>query len=215
MTSRVLRIVINAWFVINMCFLLSWRSGAQSLHSHHSDAYVNQIGMAFVHIPAGSFQMGAIDGERDAYAHEKPQHQVMISADFYLGQFEVTQAQWEKVMGGSSFSASRSNRFYDLPGMAQRLRHPQNPATVSWFDAQEFIRRLNALEGDDVYRLPTEAEWEYAARAGTQTAYSFGQDMTDLPRYAWYGEDFARGSTHAWQCLGVGKRLVRSAVLQD
>jgi formylglycine-generating enzyme required for sulfatase activity len=81
-------------------------------------------------------------------------------------------------------------------GHGGRLRKPTNPATVSWNDAQEFIKRLNQKEGHTRYRLPTEAEWEYAARAGTTTAYSFGEDAKQLGRYAWYGEDFASGSTH-------------------
>jgi formylglycine-generating enzyme required for sulfatase activity len=67
---------------------------------------------------------------------------------------------------------------------------------VSWLDAQEFIARLNQHEGHARYRLPTEAEWEYAARAGTTTAYSFGDDVRELGQYAWYGEGFASGSTH-------------------
>ena len=99
-------------------------------------------------------------------------------------------------MGSSPYTLVRSNPYYGLPGMADRLRKPTNPATVSWNDAQEFIRRLNKKEGHTRYRLPTEAEWEYAARAGTTTAYSFGDDAGRLGRYAWYGEDFASGSTH-------------------
>ncbi len=156
----------------------------------------NSIGMSFVLIPAGSFMMGSADDVPDAATDEKPQHRVTISRAFYLGKFEVTQAQWEVVMGSGSFSRSRSNDFYNLPGMAQRLTGPGNPATVSWNDAQEFIRRLNQKEGHDRYRLPTEAEWEYAARAGTNSAYSFGNDAGDLGRYAWYGEDFETGATH-------------------
>ena len=99
-------------------------------------------------------------------------------------------------MGRSPYEEERSNPFYGLPGMAARVNQPTNPATVSWNDAQEFIRRLNAREGHTRYRLPAEAEWEYAARAGTTTAYSFGDDASQLSRYAWHGEDFATGSTH-------------------
>ena len=127
---------------------------------------------------------------------EKPQHRVTIGKPFYLGKYEVTQAQWRAVMGSSPYLETRSNDFYHLPGMAGRLNGPNNPATVSWNDAQEFIKRLNVEEGHGRYRLPTEAEWEYAARAGTGTAYSFGDDARDLGRFAWYGEDFASGSTH-------------------
>ncbi|MFL9826246.1 formylglycine-generating enzyme family protein [Rhodoplanes sp. SY1] len=157
----------------------------------------NSIGMEFVAIPAGTFLMGASPNDREASEGERPRHSVTITKPFFLGRHEVTLAQWEAVMGSSPYTQSRSNPFYDLPGMAQRLRHPDNPATVSWNDAQEFIRRLNAAEGRDRYRLPTEAEWEYAARAGTTTIYSFGDDARDLGRHAWFGESFASGSTHA------------------
>ncbi|WP_290867356.1 formylglycine-generating enzyme family protein [Aquabacterium sp.] len=172
--------------------------------------HVNSIGMRFIRIPAGSFEMGAANDDHEAGANEKPRHSVTISQDFYLGQFEVTQAQWEAVMGSSSFAQDRSNPFYDLPGMAARLNHPQNPATVSWNDAQQFIQRLNQRESHARYRLPTEAEWEYAARAGTSSAYSFGDDPRQLWRHAWYGENFATGSTHA-----VGQKLPNPWGLYD
>jgi formylglycine-generating enzyme required for sulfatase activity len=80
--------------------------------------------------------------------------------------------------------------------MAERITKPDHPATVSWNDAQDFIARLNRMEGGIRYRLPTEAEWEYVARAGTTTAYSFGDDDAQLSRYAWFGEDFSTGGTH-------------------
>ena len=115
---------------------------------------------------------------------------------FYLGKLEVTLAQWHAVMGTDPFTLSRSNPFYGMPGMAKRITKPDHPAPVSWNDAQAFIRRLNEREGHNRYRLPTEAEWEYAARAGTTTAYWFGDDPRQLGRYAWYGEDFATGGTH-------------------
>jgi formylglycine-generating enzyme required for sulfatase activity len=97
-----------------------------------------------------------------------------------LGKYEVTQAQWEAVMGYNP-SAWRGQR--NLP-----------VEQVSWEDAQEFLRRLNTEEGVARYRLPTEAEWEYAARAGTTTAYSFGSDVSRLDEYAWYGGNAAHTS---------------------
>ena len=111
-----------------------------------------------------------------------------------------------------------------------RTDHRTNhPATVSWNDAQEFIARLNESEGGNRYRLPTEAEWEYAARAGTTTAYSFGDDKADLGRHAWFGEDFnrrhpsrrAEGAESLGplrrprQCLGMGAGLVRPELLRQ
>jgi formylglycine-generating enzyme required for sulfatase activity len=137
----------------------------------------NSIGMEFVRIEAGAFQMGPNDGAD----HEKPVHTVRISRPFYLGKYEVTQAQWEAVIGNNP------SRF---KGDANRPVE-----NVSWDDVQEFIRQLNAKEGGARYRLPTEAEWEYAARAGTTTHWSFGDNESQLGRYAWYNGN-AGGQMH-------------------
>lgn len=178
--------------------------------SQSKASYTNAVGMDFVRIPAGNFPMGADDGDREAGASEKPRHQIAITRPFYMARFEVTQAQWEAVMGSNPYTLSRSNPYYNLPGMAARITKPTHPATVSWNDAQEFIRRLNQKESGARYRLPTEAEWEYAARAGTTTAYSFGDDATELGRYAWHGESFATGGTHP-----VGQKLANPWGLHD
>lgn len=171
----------------------------------------NSIGMDFVLIPAGSFTMGSDSNDPRAARNEMPAHRVTISRAFWLGRHEVTQAQWEVVMGSSPYDEKdRSNAFYNLPGMAVRIRKPDHPVTASWMDVQEFIRFLNAREGGTRYRLPTEAEWEYAARAGTTTAYSFGDDDQHLARYAWFGEDFDSGGTHP-----VGKKQPNSWGLYD
>ena len=156
----------------------------------------NSIGMRFVRIPAGSFMMGAVEQDRQAGPHEKPRHRVTISKPFYLAQFELTLAQWQAVMDRSPYVGPRSNPYYDLPGMAARINRPDHPATISWNESQEFIRLLNQKEGHQRYRLPTEAESEYAARAGTTTVYSFGDDASQLARHAWFGESFATGGTH-------------------
>lgn len=156
----------------------------------------NSIGMKFLYIPAGSFLMGAGDDVADAFANEKPQHKVNLSKPFLISQYEVTQAEWEAVMGVNPYTLERSNPFYNLPGMKARITRPNHPATVSWLDAQDFIAKLNAKENTTTYRLPSEAEWEYAARAGTTTAYSFGDDADELANYAWYGEGFTNGGTH-------------------
>jgi formylglycine-generating enzyme required for sulfatase activity len=109
-----------------------------------------------------------------------PSHHVTISKPFFLGKFEVTQKQWESVMGINPSEFKGQN----------------NPVeNVSWDDAQIFIRRLNKMEGHGRYRLPTEAEWEYAARAGSTGAYSFGDDDRQLWRYAWYNANSSH-STH-------------------
>jgi formylglycine-generating enzyme required for sulfatase activity len=136
--------------------------------------------MTFTLIPAGTFQMGS--DEPQAVSDEKPLHSVRISNAFYLGTTEVTQQQWKAIMGADT---NRSNfKGDDLP-----------VETVSWNEVQEFIRKLNAKEGGEKYRLPTEAEWEYAARAGTTTAYSFGDEENQLGEYAWYDGN-SGGKTH-------------------
>src|SRR4029453_16432797 len=118
----------------------------------------NSIGIELVLIPAGKFPRGP-----DYYGvDERPVHGVFISKPFYLGKYEVTQAQWLDVMG-----TNPSHFKGDLKRPVER---------VSWYMVQEFIRRLNAREGHTKYRLPTEAEWEYAARAGAPTQYSFGDN---------------------------------------
>ena len=126
------------------------------------------------------FEMGSPAGEagRD---DDETLHRVTISQPFYIGKYEVTQAQWQAVMG-------------DNPSRFTNCGESCPVEQVSWKDVQEFIRRLNGWEGVRTYRLPTEAEWEYAARAGTSTAVYTG-DLTIrgknnapvLDEIAWYG----------------------------
>jgi formylglycine-generating enzyme required for sulfatase activity len=140
------------------------------------ETYTNSIGMEMVLIPAGSFMMGSEAG----YGNEEPVHEVTISKPFYLGKHEVTQEQWEVVMGNNP----------------SRFKGGDNPVeNVSWNDVQAFIKKLNEKEGTTGYRLPTEAEWEYAARAGTNTTYFFGDDEKELSRCAWYYDNSGK-KTH-------------------
>ena len=128
----------------------------------------NSIGMKFNLIPAGTFTMGEDD---DA-------HEVTLTKPFMLGVYEVTQAQYQKVMGTHlSFTKGADN--------------PVNK--VSWLEVVTFCRKLSELPAEkaagNVYRLPTEAEWAYACRAGTTTKFSFGDDDSELGDYAWYREN--------------------------
>ncbi len=123
--------------------------------------HTNSIGMEFILIPAGTFMMGAPPDEPGRWKDEGPVHKVRISQPFYLGKYEVTQGEWQEVMG-KNWTAFKGN---DRPVMQ-----------VSWNEVQAFIQKLNAKEGGRKYRLPTAAEWEYAARAGTTTAHSFGDN---------------------------------------
>jgi len=136
-----------------------------------------KTGIEMVFIPAGQFQMGSNAGESE----EKPVHTVRITRPFYMGKYEVTQGEWRKVMG--------SNPSY--------FKGDRNPVErVTWNDCQSFLRKTgNSL------RLPTEAQWEYACRAGTTTAYSYGSDSGDLGRYAWHGSN-SGSKTHP-----VGEKL--------
>jgi len=140
---------------------------------------VNSVGMKLKLIPAGEFMMGSPESDDHALSHERPQHKVRITKPFYLGVYEVTQAEYEKVMESNP----------------SRFKGGSNPVEmVFWRDAVEFCRRLSAKECK-TYRLPTEAEWEYACRAGTTTRYSFGDDEESLGEYAWY-TDNSDGKTH-------------------
>jgi formylglycine-generating enzyme required for sulfatase activity len=143
--------------------------------------FTNTFGMDFVLIAAGEFVMGAPSDEEGRYRDEGPVHHVNIENPFYMGRYEVTQKQWRAIMGDNpSWFTGDDN----LP-----------VEQVSWDDVHDFIRKLNEKEGTDKYRLPSEAEWEYACRAGTTTRYSFGDDESKLGDYAWYG-DYTGGKTH-------------------
>jgi formylglycine-generating enzyme required for sulfatase activity len=138
-------------------------------------------GMEFILIPAGEFEMGSHSEEKGRFDSESPAHKVTINTSFYMAKSAVTQKQWKKIMG---------NNPSHFNGEAQPVE------MVSWEDAQQFILELNENEGTDKYRLPSEAKWEYACRAGTQTSYFFGEDESKLDEYAWYSAN-SGGKTHA------------------
>jgi hypothetical protein len=155
----------------------------------------NGVTMDLVEIPAGTFIMGSPIGEGDD--DEDPEHSVTISKKFYMGKYEVTQDQWVALMGSNPSE-------YKISG-----NHPVEE--VSWNDSQNFCNVLAAWIGR-VARLPTEAEWEYACRAGSTTRYYFGDDFGIPPMlgdYAWYA------SNTGWETEEVGQLLPNDFGLYD
>ena len=150
-----------------------------SIAASNPPKLTNSIGMQFVLIPAGSVTW-------TGYTRISPGEDRLvtstatISKPYYLGGHEVTQEQWHEIMG-------------DNPACFKGSHNPVE--CVSWHDVQVFIHRLNQKEGHTRYRLPTEAEWEHAARAGTSTEYFFGDDEGSLDLYAWYRNN-SDGKTH-------------------
>ena len=146
-------------------------------------------------IPAGTFLMGT---KADPFASfkppldEQPQHSVSIRS-FLMGKFEVTQEQWFAVMG-------------TVPSSVRGRTFPVD--RVSWNDAEEFVRKLSQKTGKQ-YRLPSEAEWEYAARAGSQTDFSFGDDVSQLSRHGWFTSNAGN------QTRPVGEKLPNRFGLYD
>jgi formylglycine-generating enzyme required for sulfatase activity len=137
--------------------------------------YPTNLRFTFVQLNAGEFRMGCSHGDRECKSDEKPQHFVRITEGFQIGKYPVTQAMWESVMENS-------------PSHFEGADRPVGG--VSWNDVQEFLRRLNAKDDGYIYRLPTEAEWEYAARAG-DTRSRYGKPET----VAWY-QGNSGGQTH-------------------
>ena len=131
--------------------------------------FTNKLGMKFVYIKPGRFIMGSPSGE-SGRGGDETQHRVTFTKGFYMQTTEVTQGQWEQVMGSRPWSSKNYVR-----------KNANNPAVyISWNDCQAFIQKLNQMEGGNKYRLPTEAEWEYACRAGSAKRFSFGTATVSL-----------------------------------
>lgn len=174
--------------------------------------FTNSIGMKFKDIKSGSYLMGTAtqstascpkdnpftsQNERkdcvskrtgSVSSNETPQHKVKVKS-FYMASTEVTQGQWYEVMGTNPAEHKNGN-----PNMPVEM--------VSWYDAQSFIKKLNKKEGTTKYRLPSEEEWEYAARAGSSGKWCFGSTESKLREYAWYHgsstHPVARKKANAW-----------------
>lgn len=163
------------------------------VHAQSPKTITNSIGMKLVLIPKGTFKM-------DGY-----QNEVTISKDYYVGVYEVTQGQYEKLMNKKP-SFFQGNKVKD-----NRSNHPVEQ--VSWEEAVEFCKRMSELPDEKkagrAYRLPTEAEWENACKAGSKLKDSFGFEFESLGLYAWYGENSKR-QTHP-----VGEKKANAYGLYD
>ncbi|MDR1084730.1 MAG: SUMF1/EgtB/PvdO family nonheme iron enzyme [Deltaproteobacteria bacterium] len=160
------------FFLIFAFFPLS--VGQIAAQTDPESTVAKELGLQFVLIEPGSFVMGAEPTLEKFTSYATPKHEVTISKPFYLGKFEVTQQQWTAIMGRNP----------------SRYKGASNPVdSVSWDRAQEFADKLNEKEGRTIFRLPTEAEWEYAARAGTSTVYPFGNRPNSLGDYAWFSNN--------------------------
>jgi formylglycine-generating enzyme required for sulfatase activity len=142
----------------------------------YHELLAEDVAITMIQIPAGEFQMGSPEQEADRQSYEGPQHQVSLGS-FFLGQTAVTQAQWQVVAGWPK----QQMELKDQPSRFQAANQPVEQ--VSWEEALEFCRRLSVQSGRN-YTLPSEAQWEYACRAGTTTAFSSGETLTsDLANY--------------------------------
>lgn len=181
-------------------------------------------GMKFQKIPAREFMMGCSTGDASCDNTEKPLHKVKITQPFYIGIYEVSQEEYQKIMGKnpSGFGRFQECIFWNV--ICTEAREQNLPVEgVSWQDAVKFANELSKrdglepvydinyqrIEGKKGYRLPTEAEWEYAARAGSTTKYYFGDDADKLGDYAWYSNNSDK-KTHP-----VGQKKPNSFGLYD
>ena len=145
------------------------------LHSIIREYTEPLTGMEFVPVEGGSCLIGCISGR----PHEAPVHKVTVS-QFFMAKYPVTQHQWNSIMDRNPSHFTGDN----LP-----------VEEISWYEIQEFMRRLNTMSKMGTYRLPTEAEWEYSCRAGSQSVYCFGNDLDRLSRHAWFDKN-SNGHTH-------------------
>ncbi|MCA1626236.1 MAG: formylglycine-generating enzyme family protein [Acidobacteria bacterium] len=157
---------VSLFIALNNALIEAMRKNAPPMFptiQKNYKTFKNALGMEFVLIPKGEFMMGAKADELGSLQNEKPQHKIKINQEFYIGKYEVTQKQWKAVMGNNPSAYNKCGE--DCP-----------VDSTSWNDAQKFIKKLNEKNGGYNYRLPSEAEWEYAAKAMTETRFYWGND---------------------------------------
>jgi formylglycine-generating enzyme len=199
------------------------RSIAVPARSAGEATLTNSIGMTFRLIPAGEFTMGSPDNDHEAAAFERPQHRVRITKPFYLGVHEVTLGQFRRFVDATGYRTDvervgaggygwndetkeyeRNSRYtWKNVGFEQSDQHPI--LNVTWYDAVAMAKWLSQKEGK-TYRLPTEAEWEYACRAGTTTRYSCGDDPEGLASVANVGDATLKAEVPGWPFATIAAR---------
>lgn len=171
--------------LLTLVVLGAFMFGIEGCDRGNQDALID--GIEFIWCPPGTFLMGRNPGELDSRSLEDPQHSVTFAHGFWLSKYEITSAQWEAVMGSARAGCQ-----------CNRANSANRPVTeISWNDTQNFLAELNAARPGMNFRLPSEAEWEYACRAGSTTRFFWGDDptRTDLGNYAWYDQN-SGGDAH-------------------
>jgi formylglycine-generating enzyme required for sulfatase activity len=193
--------VVSVLGVLALVAVLSSNKGVPRPPAGPEKGIVNSIGMQLTLISPGAFQMGSPDNEVGHMTHERPRHEVIITKPFYMGVHEVTVGEFKAFVKETGYQTEAEKgggalrRFPDgswrqdaatnwkTPGFAQTDTHPV--VCVSWNDAVAFCAWLSKKEAK-AYGLPTEAQWEYACRAGSPTPFCFGEGVRELGQYAWY-----------------------------
>jgi formylglycine-generating enzyme required for sulfatase activity len=206
---------VNARRMVGLVFSTLSTEDLKKALEDLGESETGAVGMKFISIKPGNFMMGSPDNEAGRSTDEK-QHLVTITRGFEMQATEVTQSQWAEVMGSNPSHFQKPENcpktYKFVKNIAMCPNHPVEQ--VSWNDVQVFLSKLNSSQGSKhadgyFYRLPTEAEWEFAARAGTQTAYSFGNDPNQLFQYGHFSSNSGN------QTQGVGKLKPNGLGLYD
>jgi formylglycine-generating enzyme required for sulfatase activity len=169
---------MSRWFDA-LCLVALLANLVSATTAWAADSLSNSVGMALIAIPIGTYEQGSANDDPRAEADELPRHRVTIARSFWLGAHEVTQGQYQQIMGENPSWFRPQGAGGELVVGVDHTRLPVD--MVSWHDALEFCRRLSELPAERAarrqYRLPSEAEWEYACRAGTTTPFAFGDEL--------------------------------------